>query len=170
MSRASIDGRDVDSNVLVAGEPALLNDHDDVRAAAHIELLEWYLAAIQSLEPTKPSRVDQTSQRYSRIVKKAQAYVMEQRGAGYSVTDICEATNTSERTLQYAFRKNLDMTPIEYLIRLRLHRAHRDLREANSELTSVSRIAVNWGFWHFGEFSNAYKSCFDEMPSETLNR
>ena len=151
-------------------EPGLLNDHDDVRAAVHIELLEWYLAALQSLEHTEPSRVDQTGQRYSRIVKKAQTYVMEQHGAGYSITDLCEVTNTSERTLQYAFRKILDMTPIEYLIRLRLHRAHQDLRKANPKSTTVSRIAVNWGFWHFGEFSIAYKSCFDEMPSETLNR
>lgn len=153
-----------------ANEPALLNDHDDVRAAAHRELLEWYLAALQMVEPADPSRGEQTSQRYSQMVKTAQAYVMEQRDVGYSVTDLCVATNTSERTLQYAFRKILDMTPIEYLIRLRLHRAHQDLRTANPGSTTVSKIAVNWGFWHFGEFSTAYKSCFDEMPSETLNR
>ncbi len=151
-------------------EPALLNDHHDIRAAAHNELLEWYLAALQVAEPSEPSRVEQTNQRHSKIVKTAQTYVMEQHGVGYSVTDICEVTNTSERTLQYAFRKILGMTPIEYLIRLRLHRAHQDLRTANSESTTVSKIAVNWGFWHFGEFSIAYKSCFDEMPSETLNR
>jgi len=153
-----------------SNEPALLNDHDEVRAAAHKELLEWYLAALEMVEPAEPSRVGQTSQRYSRIVATVQAYVMEQQGIGYSVTDLCEATNTSERTLQYAFRKILDMTPIEYLIRLRLHRAHQDLRTANPESTTVSKIAVNWGFWHFGEFSAAYKSCFDEMPSETLNQ
>ena len=151
-------------------EPTLLNDHDDVRAAAHNELIEWYLAALNVVEHSEPSRVDQTSQRYSRIVKTAQTYVMEQHGVGYSVTDLCEVTSTSERTLQYAFRKILDMTPIEYLIRLRLHRVQQDLLKANPKSTTVSRIAVNWGFWHLGEFSTAYKSCFDEMPSETLNR
>jgi len=57
-----------------------------------------------------------------------------------------------------------------YLIRLRRHRAHQDLRVADPETDTVSRIAVNWGFWHFDEFSTAYKSCFDEMPSETLNQ
>jgi AraC family ethanolamine operon transcriptional activator len=86
------------------------------------------------------------------------------------VTDMCEATGTSERTLQYAFRKTLDMTPIEYLIRLRLHRVRQDLQNAKAKSTTVSRIAVNWGFWHLGEFSSAYRSCFDEMPSQTLNR
>jgi len=95
---------------------------------------------------------------------------MDQQGVEYSVTDLCEVTNTSERTLQYAFQKILGMTPIEYLIRLRLHRAHQDLRAADPESGRVSRIAVNWGFWHFGEFSSAYKSGLDEMPSETLNQ
>jgi len=154
---------------IATNQPALLNDHDDVRAAVHNELLERYFATLQVVENSEPLHGDQTSQRYSRIVKTAQAYVMEQHGVGYSVTDICEATNTSERTLQYAFRKIMDMTPIEYLIRLRLHRVHQDLRKANPKSTTVSRIAVDWGFWHLGEFSIAYKSCFDEMPSETLN-
>jgi hypothetical protein len=30
--------------------------------------------------------------------------------------------------------------------------------------------AVEWGFWHFGEFSRAYKECFGELPSGTLRR
>jgi hypothetical protein len=29
---------------------------------------------------------------------------------------------------------------------------------------------LNWGFWHFGEFSRAYKECFGELPSDTLRR
>ena len=103
--------------------------------AAHNDLLEWYLAALHVGEYSEPTRVEQTSQRYSRIVKTAQEYVMEQQGAGYSVTDICEVTNTSERTLQYAFQKILGMTPIEYLIRLRLHRVHRDLRTEHTRIT-----------------------------------
>jgi transcriptional regulator GlxA family with amidase domain len=32
----------------------------------------------------------------------------------------------------------------------------------------VSAIALDWGFWHFGEFSRAYKACFGEAPSQTL--
>ena len=151
-------------------EPTLINESVNVRAAAHNELLECYLASIQVGEHSEPSRTDQTTQRYSRIVRNAQEYVMEQHGVGYSVTDICNVTNTSERTLQYAFRKILDMTPIEYLIRLRLHRARQNLLEENEESASVSRVAVDWGFWHLGEFSIAYRNCFDEMPSQTLSR
>jgi transcriptional regulator GlxA family with amidase domain len=36
--------------------------------------------------------------------------------------------------------------------------------------TTVSVEALNGGFWHFGEFSRAYRVCFGELPSETLRR
>jgi hypothetical protein len=36
--------------------------------------------------------------------------------------------------------------------------------------TTVSAEALRWGFWHFGEFSRAYKECFGELPSDTLAR
>jgi transcriptional regulator GlxA family with amidase domain len=35
---------------------------------------------------------------------------------------------------------------------------------------AAAAAAVEWGFWHFGEFSRAYKECFGELPSETLRR
>jgi len=42
------------------------------------------------------------------------------------------------------------------------------LRKAKSGSTTVTDVALNWGFWHFGEFSRAYKNCFGELPSGTL--
>jgi len=37
---------------------ALLSDHEDVRDAAHKDLLEWYLAALQVGEHSEPTRVE----------------------------------------------------------------------------------------------------------------
>jgi len=36
--------------------------------------------------------------------------------------------------------------------------------------TTVSTEALNWGLWHFGEFSRAYRDSFGELPSDTLRR
>jgi AraC family ethanolamine operon transcriptional activator len=155
---------------IATSEPEILNNSVDIRAAIHIELLESVISMLEVGELSEITRLEKTSQRYSQIVKMAQDYVIEQSGVAYSVTDMCEVTSTSERTLQYAFRKILDMTPIEYLIRVRLHRTRQNLQKANAASTAVLRIAVKWGFWHLGEFSIAYKSCFDEIPSETLKR
>jgi transcriptional regulator GlxA family with amidase domain len=62
------------------------------------------------------------------------------------------------------------LSPVTYLARLRLHRVRQALLAARHGSTTVTAEAINWGFWHFGEFSRAYKECFGELPSETLRR
>jgi len=86
------------------------------------------------------------------------------------VTDICEATGVNERALQYAFKEVMGMSPVAYLTRLRLHQVRKSLRAATHGTTTVTAEALRWGFWHFGDFSRAYKDCFGELPSDTLRR
>jgi transcriptional regulator GlxA family with amidase domain len=83
------------------------------------------------------------------------------------VTDLCKAAGVSERTLEYAFKAILGMTPMAYLTRLRLHRVRQALLSAPPG-TMVSTVALKWGFWHFGDFARTYKECFGELPSDTL--
>jgi AraC family ethanolamine operon transcriptional activator len=86
------------------------------------------------------------------------------------VADLCRVAGVSERTLQQAFQNILKISPIAYLNRVKLHRARVNLRAASPGDTTVSAVALDWGFWHFGEFSSAYKKCFHEVPSRTLKR
>jgi transcriptional regulator GlxA family with amidase domain len=76
----------------------------------------------------------------------------------------------SERTLEVAFNEVMGLTPVSYLTRLRLHRVRRALLAATQASSTVSAEAMKWGFWHFGEFSRAYRTCFGELPSDTLQR
>ena len=89
-------------------------------------------------------------------------------GEHVSVTDLCRAAGVSERSLEYAFRDVMGLTPVAYLTRLRLHRVRQGLLAGTHGTTTVTAEALNWGFWHFGEFSRAYKDCFGELPSDTL--
>ena len=86
------------------------------------------------------------------------------------MSDLCRAAGVSERTLEYAFRDVMGLTPVAYLTRLRLHRVRQGLLAGTHGSTTVSTQALNWGFWHFGDFSRAYKECFGEFPSDTLRR
>ena len=101
-------------------------------------------------------------------MKIAEDYALSHAGEPLYVTDLCRAAAVSERTLEYAFKEVLALTPVTYLLRLRLHRVRQALLAATPGSTTVSAEALNWGFWHFGEFSRAYKDCFGELPSETL--
>jgi AraC-like DNA-binding protein len=153
-----------------ARQPALFNDRKNERIAAQVELLENLLATLAVAGDLEPSRSEQTRQAHSRVVKIAEDYALSRAGDHLYVSDLCQAAAVSERTLQNAFHDVMGMTPVAYLSRLRLHRVRQALLAGSHGSTTVSTEALNWGFWHFGEFSRAYKECFGELPSDTLRR
>ncbi|MGA9163374.1 MAG: helix-turn-helix domain-containing protein [Thiobacillus sp.] len=149
-------------------DPALFNESETERNAAQVELLETLLATLDVANDFEPSRSDRTRQAQSLIVKIAEDHALSQTGTTLYVTDLCKAAGVSERTLEYAFKEVMGLTPMAYLIRLRLHRVRQALLAAPPGSTTVSAEALRWGFWHFGEFSRAYRDCFGELPSDTL--
>jgi AraC-like DNA-binding protein len=153
-----------------ARQPALFNERKTERAAAHVELLETLLATLGAANDFEPDRSDRTRQAYSLIVKSVEDYALSHAGDHLYVSDLCRAAAVSERTLEYAFKAVMGLTPMTYLVRLRLHRVRQALLAGTQGSTTVSAEALNWGFWHFGEFSRAYKECFGELPSDTLRR
>ena len=86
------------------------------------------------------------------------------------ISDLCNVSSVSERTLENLFKQNLDMTPKTFLTGHRLHGAHRELLRSDPLDTRIIDVATNWGFWHMGHFSAAYRKTFGELPSETLKR
>jgi AraC-like DNA-binding protein len=151
-------------------QPSLFNDSARERRAAQGELLELLLATLRVADDLASTRSDRTRRNQNQIVKLAEQYALAHTDDRLYVTDLCKAASVSERTLEYAFKEIAGLTPMNYLIRLRLHRVRQVLLAAAPESTTVSTEALNWGFWHFGEFSRAYKDCFGELPSDTLRR
>lgn len=151
-------------------QPTLFDEQAKERIAAQNELLEMLLATLRVADDFESTRSDRTRQAQSHIVKTAEDYAMTQSSDRLYVTDLCRVAAVSERTLEYAFKEIMGLTPVTYLTRLRLHRVRQALLAARQGSTTVTTEALNWGFWHFGEFSRAYKECFGELPSETLRR
>lgn len=153
-----------------ARQPALFNERETERNAAHVELVELLLGVLGGAHDFEPSQSDRNRQAQTLIVKIAEEFALSQFDDHLYVSDLCKVAGVSERTLEYAFKAVMRLTPVTYLIRLRLHRVRRVLLAATQGSTTVSTEALNWGFWHFGEFSRAYKDCFGELPSDTLRR
>jgi AraC-like DNA-binding protein len=153
-----------------AQQPGLFDEEPRNRLAAREELLEVLLDTLRVAEGFESTRVDRTSQTHTAIVKLAEEYAMSQTGDRLYVTDLCRVARVSERTLEYAFKEIMGLTPTAYLTRLRLHRVRQALLAAAPGSITVSTAALDWGFWHFGEFSRAYRACFGELPSDTLGR
>ena len=148
--------------------PEVFNDNHWARYGAQVEFIDALAATIESCNSDEAADTDKKRKSYSQIVRACEDFTLDLHERRPYVSDLCAAANVSERTLQYAFRDIMGMSPLTYLHRLRLHRARDELRSSNSESTTVTNIALNWGFWHFGEFSRAYKNCFAETPSTTL--
>ena len=102
------------------------------------------------------------------MIASAEELVRASQGERIYVSDLCDAAGVSERTLQNAFREVLGMTPVAFLIRRRLHWARSALRAASPSSATVTKVALEWGFWSAGEFSRMYRECFGELPSATL--
>ncbi|MBO0982705.1 helix-turn-helix transcriptional regulator [Rathayibacter sp. SD072] len=86
-----------------------------------------------------------------------------------AIEDIATHTGVSVRGLQALFRRELDLTPLDYLRRIRLDRVHAELRTLDHGTTTVGEIAGRWGFTHLGRFSAHYAARFGEYPKTTLS-
>jgi AraC-like DNA-binding protein len=82
--------------------------------------------------------------------------------------DVADAVGMSQRSLQAAFRREHDITAIDYLRRVRLDRVQEELRRSDPGRATVAEIAQRWGFAHLGRFSASYTNRFGEYPSTTL--
>jgi AraC-like DNA-binding protein len=155
---------------VAAREPRRFDDGRKERAAVQVELLEMLLSTLDTAGSFEPTTSERTRQAHSLVVKAAEDHALSRIDDPVQITDLCRAAGVSERALQYAFKEVMGLSPRDYLARLRLHRVRQALLAASQRTSTVSVEALKWGFWHFGEFSRAYKDCFGELPSQTLRR
>jgi AraC-like DNA-binding protein len=104
-------------------------------------------------------------------VRRAVEYMESHAHEDIGLTEIADAARIGARSLQLAFRRHRDTTPLEYLRRIRLESAHRDLLAGDpTRGDRVELIAARWGFGHPGRFSVIYREQYGRSPSATLRR
>ena len=116
-----------------------------------------------------PSRARSRALRLGRL---ARDYVEAQFDAHAlpTIVDICKTLAVSERALLYAFHDYVGLSPQAYLRRCRLNRVRTALLAARPQETTVTRVAMQFGFLHLGRFAGEYRQIFDELPGATLAR
>ncbi|MGY4573922.1 helix-turn-helix domain-containing protein [Bradyrhizobium sp. BEA-2-5] len=103
------------------------------------------------------------------LVGQAEKLALSRPDQPPSISDICRALTVSERTLRKAFNEIHGVPPCRRLRMLRLLHARKMLLAADRELTTVTKVAIAFGFSELGRFSVEYRSAFGERPSQTLN-
>jgi AraC-like DNA-binding protein len=154
--------REVLANTEAAAQPLIRGNA--ARMLAATVLSTFPNTAI--IDPTAQDRRDATST----TVRRAIAFIEQQPHADISVADIAVAANVSIRAVQFAFRRQLDTTPMAYLRAVRLDRAHHDLLAADpNHGDTVTGIAARWGFYSNSRFAATYRRAYGVTPRHTLN-
>jgi AraC-like DNA-binding protein len=102
------------------------------------------------------------------IVKRAIDLMHAHPETPWGTAELARATGASARTLQRAFERSGQPSPMLYLRRLRLQRVHAELAANSPDSATVTMVAGRWGFVHLGRFASQYRQLFGETPSETL--
>ena len=146
-----------------ASQPNLLKDPHECQ-----DFESQVLSALAACANWGPLPNEDRSRRRE-AVRSASAYA-ESQHRRTTVPQLAEAAGVSQRTLEYAFRECLGLTPLQFLRRCRLNHAHRDLRSATPESKLVTDVAISWGFSDLGRFAAEHRRLFGENPSQTLAR
>jgi len=105
----------------------------------------------------------------SRTLRRALQFIDDHANTPCSVTAMAATLDVSVRNLEKSFRKELGCTPRKYLQRVRLQRAHDELRRARpGDGTTVTEIAMRCGFGHVGRFAMLYRRVYGVAPSLEL--
>ncbi|MER5915032.1 AraC family transcriptional regulator [Streptomyces sp. NPDC001982] len=103
------------------------------------------------------------------VITQAIEFMQEYAAHPLTTADIAAHCSVSMRTLQMGFQKHVGQSPLQYLRRIRLRRAHEDLVSANPYEDSVGSIANRWGFAHLSRFAAAHTAEYGVPPSHTLH-
>ncbi|MFG2989619.1 AraC family transcriptional regulator [Streptomyces sp. NPDC048257] len=110
-----------------------------------------------------------TRDAHSDTLRRALSFIEANAHRDITLADIAASVPVTPRAVQYAFTRHAGTTPLGHLRRVRLARAHAELRSAEpSGTTSVAAVAGRWGFAHQGRFAAAYRQAYGVAPSVTL--
>ena len=117
---------------------------------------------------SKLPKINNSDLKKGRKFKQVIEHIHDSDQSILQISNICDTSQISIRTLQTLFKYQINMTPKQFLNGQRLYNVHKDLWHSDPSVIKVTEIANKWGFWHMGQFAADYQKTFAELPSDTL--
>lgn len=102
------------------------------------------------------------------MVKRALNFFEKNCTENIGLIDVAVALKVSPRTLQTTFQRELGVSPMAALREIRMRHAYAALKEGTPGSTSVTQVALEWGFANLGRFAKDFRKRFDQHPNEVL--
>lgn len=148
---------------LLRSAQAMIRQHNELDyGALDAEILKTIILG------ALPAGLLEQKPRRSKIARKAEKYIRENLRRSLTISELCQVTGSSERTLFLGFKERYGVSPKSFIQMMRLNAVRREL-SLNTPANAVTDTALGWGFDHLGRFSEQYRRMFGELPSETKN-
>ncbi|MDH2380773.1 helix-turn-helix domain-containing protein [Bradyrhizobium sp. CER78] len=108
--------------------------------------------------------------RHRQIVASLERALRERPEEMLSLSDLCSEVGVAQRTLNLACEEFLGQSAMRYARGRRLDHTRQCLLMSDPTATTVTDVAMRYGFWELGRFAQAYRLRFGEHPSKTLRR
>jgi AraC family ethanolamine operon transcriptional activator len=103
-------------------------------------------------------------------LRAALQHIAGHRDGALDAASLASSCGVSRRTLEYAFRDSIGVSPSAYLKALALRELNADLFRARAKEHRISELASRRGFHHAGQLARDYFDMFGELPRDTLRR
>ena len=146
----------------------MLREHDrmdDFSEDMILNLLTQLVLTLlrQSQNPVLPIKSPQCINNENEIIRKAQQYVSENVRSKLSVPLVAKSADVSSSYLTSLFHKHLQISPGEYIRRVKLQESKQMIREGNM---NFSQIAETLQYSTIHHFSRQFKEKFGITPTE----
>ena len=146
----------------------MLREHDrmdDFSEDMILNLLTQLVLTLlrQSQNPVLPIKSPQCINNENEIIRKAQQYISENVRSKLSVPLVAKSADVSSSYLTSLFHKHLQISPGEYIRRVKLQESKQMIREGNM---NFSQIAETLQYSTIHHFSRQFKEKFGITPTE----
>lgn len=148
---------------------AVLQKSDFYFSPENMERVESSILNIMTELIFQCTNIDKVSQS-NKIAYRLENIMYQKYNLELTFPQLCKALNISERNGYLSFNRLYQITPKQYMLRLRLGKIYDTLFFADPQNTNIYQVALENGFYHMGHFSASYKSFFNELPSVTLGK
>jgi len=146
----------------------MLHEQEKMDAAANdmiISLLTTMLITLlrTAQQPSDRIQPPHCVNNENEIIRRAQQYISQHVREKMSVTQVAKNTDVSTSYLTALFHKHLQISPGEYIRRIKLQESKQMIREGNRNFTEIA-AALQYSTIH--HFSRQFKEKFGITPSE----
>ncbi len=99
-------------------------------------------------------------------IKDAILYIQQHYTEPITLDNIADSIHVSKSECCRCFKRAVNITPFEYLMRYRILQAAEKILQNDRETTSISELATSVGFNNTSYFNKLFKKYFDCTPTE----